>query len=101
MIKAVRKGLRPNKNEPVLEAPQSILDLAIPDKGHTMAVRFYQSSFCVEIWRKSDRVANGKVWALILTSSLKDDRMAAVKGVWSMMRRVWQVSVEYSLIISG
>ena len=88
MIKAVRKGLRPNKNEPVLEAPQSILDLAIPDKGHTMAVRFYQSSFCVEIWRKSDRVANGKVWALILTSSLRDDRMAAVKGVWSMMRRI-------------
>ncbi|KAL8783969.1 MAG: hypothetical protein Q9195_009224, partial [Heterodermia aff. obscurata] len=87
---AVRKGLRPRRDEPVTEAPHSILNLTIPDQGHQLAVRFYQSSFCIEIWRKHDQATNGKVWALILTSSLKDDRINAVKGVWTMMRRVWK-----------
>ena len=56
-----------------------------------MAVRFYKASFCVEIWRKNDRATNGKVWALVLTSAMSDDRMRAVKGVWSLMRRTWEV----------
>ena len=99
-MQAVRKGLRPRRDKAVTEPSQPTEELSIPDDGHTIAMRLYQSSFRIEIWRKNDRASNGKVWALILTSSLKDDRINAVKGVWRE-RKVLEMEAECKSLINA
>ena len=79
--------------ETVNASPTTVADLSIPEERHTMAVRFIKSSFCVEIWKKQEAGDSvSRIWALILTSRISDGRMAEVKGVWSLMRRAFEVS---------